>query len=62
MYDDEKLALGPELDEYGRAIDAQTRLPAEHERALEAINDDILLSGDPEKLGAHLEALDRLLN
>jgi hypothetical protein len=61
MYDNEKLALGPELDKYGDAIDAQTRLPAQHERLLDALNEDILLSGDPEKLGAHLEALDDLV-
>jgi hypothetical protein len=61
MYDNEKHLLGEELNEYGRAIDVQTRLPGEQERLLDALNEDILLSGDPEKLGAHLEALDDLV-
>ena len=60
-YDHEKYLLGGDLDKYGAAIDAQTRLPAEHERVHEAIEADILLSGDPEKLGAHIEALSQLV-
>jgi hypothetical protein len=60
-YDHEKHLLGHELDAYGRAIDEQTRLPADHDRLLEEINDDVLLSGDPDKLGAHVEMLERLV-